>query len=61
MVDLRRYYENEYEVDVEGKKYRLRPQKVWVLKPQGRPGVVIGIFRTPDGRIVRKNLGKVQP
>jgi hypothetical protein len=42
--------DREFEVEVGGKKYLLKPEKVWVLQPPGKPGVVIASFKTPDGR-----------
>lgn len=53
--------DKEYEVEVEGKKYLLKPEKIWVLQPPGKPGVLVALFSTPDGRRVRKVIGKVPP
>lgn len=51
----------EYEVVVGGRKYFLRPTKAWVLQPPGRPGVVVALFRLPDGRVVRKVVMRLPP
>ncbi|MEZ0248562.1 MAG: chromatin protein Cren7 [Thermoproteus sp.] len=53
--------EREYEVEVEGKKYLLKPEKIWALQPPGKPGVLIALFRTPDGKKVRKVIAKIPP
>ncbi|MCI4464553.1 MAG: chromatin protein Cren7 [Thermoproteus sp.] len=53
--------DREFEVEVGGKKYLLKPEKVWVLQPPGKPGVVIASFKTPDGRRVRKVVARLPP
>ena len=60
-VDLSAYANREYEVDCDGQTARLKPMKVWVLAPKGRKGVVIGLFKCPNGKTVRKAIGKVEP
>ncbi len=57
-IDLSRYMQKEYEVDCDGQIVKLRPIKVWVLAPRGRKGVVIGLFKCPNGKTVRKAIGK---
>ncbi|ACB39568.1 chromatin protein Cren7 [Pyrobaculum neutrophilum] len=51
----------EYEVEYGGKRYWLRPSKAWVLQPPGKPGVVIALFKLPDGRTVRKAIMRLPP
>ncbi|MEM3835560.1 chromatin protein Cren7, partial [Pyrobaculum sp.] len=51
----------EYEVEYGGKRYILRPIKAWVLQPPGKPGVVVALFRLPDGKTVRKVVMKLPP
>ncbi len=53
--------DREFEVEVGGRKYRLKPEKVWVLQPPGKPGVVIALFKTPDGKKVRKVVARLPP
>lgn len=53
--------DKEYEVVVEGRKYMLKPEKAWVLQPPGKPGVVVALFRTPDGKVVRRVIARVPP
>ncbi len=53
--------DKEYEVEVGGKKYLLKPEKIWVLQPPGKPGVLVALFKTPDGKKVRKVIGRVPP
>ncbi len=48
-------------MEVGGKRYLLKPEKVWVLQPPGKPGVVIASFKTPDGRRVRKVVARLPP
>ncbi len=50
----------EYEVEYEGHKYKLKPLKVWVLQPRGRKGIVIGLFQLPNGKKIRKAIGKIE-
>ena len=45
------YLAREYEVRVGESVYRLRPRRVWVIKPEGKPGIVIGVFDTPGGEV----------
>ncbi|WP_069806810.1 chromatin protein Cren7 [Vulcanisaeta thermophila] len=59
MVTLEDLAKREYEIEVEGKKYRLKPTKVWKVQPQGRKGFVTGLFKTPDGKTVRKVIAKL--
>ncbi len=58
--DLSSYMEKEYEIDCDGQKVRLKPVKVWMLAPRGRKGVIIGLFKCPNGKVVRKALGKAE-
>jgi hypothetical protein len=53
--------DQEYEVEVGGRRYKLKPEKVWVLQPKGKPGIVIALFRTPDGKTLRKVIAKLPP
>jgi hypothetical protein len=57
-MGLSAYAEREYDVECDGQITRLRPMKVWVLAPKGRKGVVIGLFKCPSGKVVRKAIGK---
>ena len=59
-VDLTPYLEKEYEVECNGETVKLKPVKAWVLAPRGRKGVIIGLFRCPNGKTVRKAIGKVE-
>jgi len=60
-VNLSKYLEQEYEIEHEGQRYRLKPLKAWVLKPRNaNRGIVIGLFKLPNGKTVRKAIGKVQ-
>ncbi|OYT25901.1 MAG: hypothetical protein B6V02_02685 [Thermoprotei archaeon ex4572_64] len=34
--------------------------KAWILAPKGRKGVIIGLFKCPNGKTVRKAIGKVE-
>ncbi|AEA12193.1 hypothetical protein TUZN_1383 [Thermoproteus uzoniensis 768-20] len=53
--------DREFVVEVGGEKYRLKPEKIWVLQPPGKPGVVIALFKTPDGKKVRKVVARLPP
>ncbi|MCG2885260.1 MAG: chromatin protein Cren7 [Vulcanisaeta sp.] len=55
MVTLEDLAKREYDVD--GKK--LRPTKVWKVQPKGRKGFVMALFKTPDGKTIRKVIAKV--
>ncbi len=57
-IDLSSYMQKEYEVDCDGQIIKLKPIKVWVLAPRGRKGVIIGLFKCPNGKTVRKAIGK---
>ncbi len=59
-IDLSPYLEREYEINCDGEIVRLRPAKVWILAPRGRKGVIIGLFRCPNGKTVRKAVGKLE-
>lgn len=59
-VDLSPYLEREYEVECDGEVVKMKPVKAWVLAPRGRPGVIIGLFKCPNGKTVRKAIGKVK-
>jgi Chromatin protein Cren7. len=50
-----------YEVEYGGKKYWLKPVKAWVLQPPGKPGVVVALFKLPDGKTVRKVVMRLPP
>lgn len=50
-----------YEVEHAGRKYWLRPVKAWVLQPPGKPGVVVALFKLPDGKTVRKVVMRLPP
>lgn len=53
--------DKEFEVEVEGRRYVLRPEKVWVIQPKEKPGVVIGLFKTPDGKTVARVIARLPP
>jgi len=55
------YLDREYEVRVGENVYRLKPEKVWILKPPKKPGIVVALFRTPDGKTVRKMIDRLPP
>jgi len=59
-MGLSSYVDREYDVECNGEVVRLRPMKVWVLAPKGRRGVVIGLFKCPSGKVVRKAIGKAE-
>lgn len=60
-VNTQEYMGKEYEVEYEGHKYKLKPLKVWVLQPRGgRKGIVIGLFQLPNGKKIRKAIGKIE-
>ncbi len=56
--ELSSYMEREYEVECDGQIVKLKPVKVWMLAPKGRRGVIIGLFKCPGGKVVRKAIGK---
>ena len=60
-MNLNEYYEKEYDVECEGETVKLKPMKVWILAPKGGKGVIIGLFKCPNGKTVRKAIGKVEP
>ncbi|WP_054854117.1 chromatin protein Cren7 [Vulcanisaeta distributa] len=61
MAELSSYMEREYEVDCDGQVMKLKPIKVWMLAPKGRRGgVIIGLFKCPSGKVVRKAIGKAE-
>ncbi len=37
------------------------PIKTWVLAPKGRKGVIIGLFRCPNGHYFRAKVGEAPP
>ncbi len=51
----------EYEIVVGERRYYLKPIKAWVLQPPGKPGVVVALFKLPDGRVVRRVVMKLPP
>ena len=55
MVSIEELARKEYEIE----GHRLKPEKVWKVQPQGRKGFVMGLFRLPEGKVVRKVLAKV--
>lgn len=59
-IDLKPYLEKEYEIDCAGTKVKLKPIKAWVFAPKGRKGVIVGLFRCPDGKSIRRAIGKVE-
>jgi len=59
-VSVEQYLGREYDVECEGKTLKLKPMKAWVLAPKGRKGIVIGLFKCPEGRTIRKAIGKVE-
>ena len=59
-VDLSPYLEKEYDVECDGEVVKLKPVKAWVLAPRGRKGVIIGLFKCPNGKTVRKAIGKTE-
>ncbi|KUO80138.1 MAG: chorismate-binding protein [Pyrobaculum sp. JCHS_4] len=50
-----------YEVEYAGRVYWLKPVKAWVLQPPGKPGVVVALFKLPDGKTVRKVVMRLPP
>ena len=58
-VSLEELKEKTYKVKCGETEVELRPIKVWILKPVGRRGVVIGLFKCPDGSTARKAIAKV--
>jgi len=59
-IDLTPYLEREYDVECDGEVVKLKPVKAWVLAPRGRKGVIIGLFKCPNGKTVRKAIGKTE-
>jgi hypothetical protein len=51
----------EYEIEHCGVKYKLRPVKAWLLRPPGRPGIVVALFKLPDGTAVRRVVMRLPP
>ncbi|MCX8136000.1 chromatin protein Cren7 [Pyrobaculum aerophilum] len=51
----------EYEVEYEGRRYFLRPVKAWVLQPPCKPGVVVALFKLPNGKSIRKVIMRLPP
>ena len=38
-----------------------KPEKTWVLRPRNRKkGIVIGLFRCPNGHVFRAKIGEVE-
>ncbi len=60
-ISLDEYLGREYDVECDGEVVKLKPMKAWVLAPKGRKGVIIGLFKCPNGKTVRKAIGKVEP
>ncbi|KUO92565.1 MAG: chromatin protein Cren7 [Thermocladium sp.] len=60
-VNLQDYQKKEYDVECDGRITKLKPIKVWTLAPKGRKGVVIGLFKCPNGKTIRKSIGKIEP
>jgi len=60
-VKIEEYLAKEYDVECDGEVVKLKPMKAWVLAPKGRKGVIIGLFKCPNGKTVRKAIGKVEP
>ncbi len=59
-VNVQQYLNKEYEVECDGQMVKLKPVKAWVLQPKGRKGVVIGLFKCPNGKTLRKAIGKIE-
>ncbi len=59
-VDVSAYMGREYDVECDGQIVKLKPVKVWVLAPRGRKGIIIGLFKCPTGKTVRKAIGKTE-
>ena len=59
MVTLEELARKEYQIEYEGATYTLRPTKVWTLQPRGRKGIVVGLFKLPNGKTVRRVIAKV--
>ncbi|UXD21471.1 chorismate-binding protein [Ignicoccus pacificus DSM 13166] len=38
-----------------------QPIKTWLLAPKGRKGVIIGLFRCPNGHYFRAKVGEAPP
>ncbi len=60
MAEYSGYMEKEYNVECDGQIIKLKPLKVWMLAPKGRRGVIIGLFKCPSGKIIRKAIGRVE-
>ena len=51
--------EKVYDVDCDGELLKMKPDKVWVIKPPHIPiHTVMALFRCPDGRKVRMAVAK---
>jgi hypothetical protein len=59
-TEISKLQEREFEIECDGEVVKLRPVKVWVLAPRGRKGVVIGLFKCPNGKTVRKAIAKTK-
>lgn len=59
-VNLQQYQNREYDVECDGQVVKLKPVKAWILQPKGRKGVIIGLFKCPNGKTVRKAIGKIE-
>ena len=59
-VKIEEYLAKEYDVECDGEVVKLKPMKAWILAPKGRKGVIIGLFKCPNGKTVRKAIGKVE-
>lgn len=35
-----------------------QPLKTWTLKPRGRKGIIIGLFKCPNGHYFRAKVGE---
>ena len=59
MVTMQELLQKEYDVECDGQVVKLKPLKAWTLQPKGRKGVVIGLFKCPNGKTVRKAIAKI--
>jgi hypothetical protein len=59
-IDLSKYLEKEYEITFGNETYKLKPVKAWLLGRNRKRVVVIGLFKLPDGRSVRRKLDIVE-
>jgi len=59
-MNIQNYLDKVYEVECAGSVVKLKPIKAWVLAPKGKKGVIIGLFKCPDGKVVRKVIGKAE-